>query len=93
MATQFIYYSEETKFRILSTVLIATIIVLVIITGLDYDRASGPVDPDRGKMVNYPIDEELYSEHRASFDRYHSVNARGNESILDPEKKQIFLGE
>lgn len=91
MGTQFIYYSEETKFRIVSTVLIAAIIAMVIITGLDYDRTFGPVDPDRGKMANYPIDEEFYSEHRASSDRYYFANARSYESILDAERKSNAL--
>jgi hypothetical protein len=93
METQFIYYSEETKFRIISTALIATIIAMVIITGLDYDKASGPVYPEKGTMAKYPIDEEFYSDHRASFDRYYFAYARGNESILDAEKNQIFFGE
>jgi hypothetical protein len=93
MGTQFIYYSEETKFRIISTVLIAAIIAMVIITGLDYDRVFEPVDPERGTMADYPTDKEFHSEHRASFDRDYFANARGNESALDAEKNRIFYGE
>lgn len=53
METQFVYFSEDTKFRIVSSIFVAAIILLVILSGLENNGSADFTDFEYGKLTYY----------------------------------------
>jgi hypothetical protein len=53
METQFIYFNEDAKYRIVSSIFVLAIILLVILSGLDKNGSADLADFEYGKIRHY----------------------------------------
>jgi hypothetical protein len=85
METQFIYFDEDAKFRIVSSIFVLAIILLVILSGLEKNGSADFTDFEYGKItyyskilgVNPPGDSRTNSQFPAYGHRF-NISFNGN---------------
>ena len=85
METQFVYYSEDTKFRIVSSIFVLAIILLVILSGLENNGSSDFTDFEYGKINYYskilglnPIGDSRSDNQFPVYEHRFNISLNGN---------------
>lgn len=86
METQFIYFNEETKFRIVSSIFVVAIILLVFLSGMGKNSSADLADFENGRIRYYSkilgIDSPDDSGYSNGFHNYihrFNITISGNE--------------